>query len=208
VGLPAFDLHRNTRRPVVEEAVAAVYRCCSVAEEIQGEADAWRHAKLVVLGCNAVASANLHGSIGDLILKGSAGAGREERDGASTVFHAGQMSVIVEAQSKGEREAAGHLPVVLHIGRDIAEVHLLVDVGGYQAGGRIHDRAALVERVIGCHIREIEEVEVGTDIAILKVIEIGEPIHIHAYAQRVLAPGEIQCVMRIPVILHPAGRPH
>src|ERR1700731_1340136 len=72
---------------------------------------------------------------------------------------------------------------------------------------QIHDGASLLKWVVGCKVKDVEEVKVRPDKTIGEVIEVLLAVDIETYVEAVAPTGVVHVVLVQKVVLRPARRP-
>lgn len=119
------------------------------------------------------------------------------------ILDCGEMAEIIQTQSNVQCETAVELPVILDVGRYIEHHDALVEVRRGGVSSQIDDRAALIERVIGGKVQDVQEVEVWSHQAIGEVIQILLTIYTDASMQGVAFEGKGQIILIDKIILRP-----
>src|ERR1039458_3576431 len=102
------------------DAVAGPNDCLGV--KLVGKAEAWPEVLVIVVSrSGAIAGAGARSCVGQRAVEASNRVGQGGIEEALRVVHFGDSWIEVIAQAKVDGELAGHLPVVLNVGRDGTE---------------------------------------------------------------------------------------
>ena len=156
-----------------------------------------------VIGCDAIAAADLHAAVQDLLAPSRSGAGCKEGQRLLAIHDGGKVAVVIETDPEIQGQTAVYFPIVLRIRRGIEHQHALIKVAGHTVGLYVENRTALRGRLVGCEIQDIIEPEERTILAIGEVVHILKPVHIHPKVKAVRTVRPRDAVVNNKIILYP-----